>query len=60
MSKKEILDIVALVQNNPLTKLSDSYGSKIIERIMSKFTSEDQQLFVANFYCYLNYTKMIL
>jgi phage anti-repressor protein len=42
------------VQNNPLTRLSSDYGSKIIQKIKSKFTDEDQQLFVANFYCYLN------
>jgi len=29
----ETLDMVALVQNNPLTRLSSNYGSKIIERI---------------------------
>ena len=33
MSQAEILDIVALVQNNPLTKLSSDYGSKIIQKI---------------------------
>lgn len=55
--KTEILDIVALVQNNPLTKLSNNYGSKIIEKIQQRFKSEDQQLFVANFYCYLNYNS---
>src|SRR6185369_17559636 len=54
---KKIVDIVALVQNNPLTKLSSNYGSKIIERIQKEFTSEDQQLFVANYYCYLNYNS---
>jgi predicted GIY-YIG superfamily endonuclease len=57
MSQTEFLDIVALVNNNPLTKLSNDYGSKIISKIKSKFTDEDQQLFVANFYCYLNYNQ---
>jgi hypothetical protein len=54
MSDVYIFDYVALVKNNPLTRLSSDYGSKIIEKIMSKFTDEDQRLFVANFYCYLN------
>jgi len=53
----ESIDIVALVNNNPLTKLSSDYGSKIIQKIKSRFTDIDQQLFVANFYCYLNYNQ---
>jgi phage anti-repressor protein len=53
----EIIDIVALVQNNPLTRLTSSYGSKIIKKIQERFNQEDQQLFVANFYCYLNYNQ---
>jgi hypothetical protein len=44
-------------ENNPLTKLSSNYGSKIIEKIQHRFKAEDQQLFVANFYCYLNYNQ---
>jgi len=56
MSPKEILDIVALVQNNPLTKLhGHDYHSKIITKLKEKFKDTDQQLFVANFYCFLNY-----
>jgi hypothetical protein len=51
----EILDIVALVTNNPLTKLTDDYESKIIKKIRERFTNDNQQLFVGNFYCYLNY-----
>jgi len=55
--EEETLDIVALVQNNPLIKLTSDYdyNSKIIEKIKSVFTNYEQQLFVANFYCYLNY-----
>lgn len=53
----ETIDIVALVNNNPLTKLTSDYGSEMIKKIQEKFKEEDQQLFVANFYCYLNYKK---
>ena len=50
------LDIVALVNNNPLTKLTgNDYQSRIISKIKEKFTSEEQQLFVSSFYMYLNY-----
>ena len=52
----ETLDIVALVQNNPLTRLlGHNYESHIVNKIKEKFNSYDEQLFVANFYCYLNY-----
>lgn len=47
--------ILALVQNNPLTKLANNYGSKIVSKITEHFYSDEQQLFVANFYSYLNY-----
>ena len=53
----EQIDIVSLINNNPLTKLSNDYRSKIISKIQERFGSEDQQLFVANFYCYLNYNS---
>lgn len=51
----ENLDIVSLIEKNPLTRLSGDYNSKFIEKIQSKFTNDQQQLFVASFYCYLNY-----
>ena len=55
MSSKEILDIVALVQDHPLTRLSgDDYGP-LIQKIKERFSTNEQQFFVANFYCYLNY-----
>jgi hypothetical protein len=54
--KQETLDIVAFVKDHPLTRLSNhDYGSEIIEKIKKKFSSHEQQLFVTNFYCYLNY-----
>jgi predicted GIY-YIG superfamily endonuclease len=56
MEKQETLDIVAFVKDHPLTRLSNhDYGSEIIEKIKKKFNSYEQQLFVTNFYCYLNY-----
>lgn len=49
------LDIVALIEKNPLTRFSKDYNSKFIEKIQSNFTELQQQLFVSSFYCYLNY-----
>lgn len=51
------LNIVDLIENNPLTKLSNTYHSKLITKIKSNFNDEEQQMFVASFYCYLNYDK---
>jgi len=48
-------DIVEFIENNPVTKLSSNYQSKLLTKIKEKFTNEQQQMFVASFYCYLNY-----
>ena len=49
------LDIVKLIEKNPITRLSKDYQSKLITKVKSKFTEPEQQLFVASFYCYLNH-----
>ena len=48
------LDIVQLIHNSPLTNLSSEYQSKLIDKIKETFTNDQQQLFVASFYSYLN------
>ena len=48
------IDIVALIENNPLMKLSGDYQGKFIEKIKNKFSEEEQSIFVASFYLYLN------
>lgn len=53
----EQLDIVKLIEENPITKLTNVYQSKLINKIKNKFSTEEQKLFVASFYCYLNYKK---
>lgn len=53
----EQLDIVKLIEKNPITKLTNVYQSKLINKIKNKFSTEEQKLFVASFYCYLNYKK---
>jgi len=50
-------NIVELIENNPLTKLSNIYQSKILTKIKNIFDNEEQQMFVASFYCYLNYNN---
>ena len=52
---EETLDIVRLVEGNPLARFNDTdYQSKLINKLTSKFSSEDERLFLASFYCYLN------
>jgi phage anti-repressor protein len=51
------LDIVNLITNNPITKLNANNNNKLLEKVKSNFTEMEQQLFIANFYTYLNYDK---
>ena len=51
------LNIVELIENSPITKLSNTYQGNLLKKIQTKFTDQDQQMFVASFYCYLNYNQ---
>jgi hypothetical protein len=51
------LNIVELIENNPITKLNETYNVKLLAKIKSNFTEFEQQLFITSFYCYLNYDK---
>ena len=51
------LNIVELIEKNPIARLSNVYNNKLLTRIKENFTSFEQQLFVSSFYCYLNYDK---
>jgi hypothetical protein len=53
----EELNIVDLIENNPITKLSGNYSGKMLTKIQHNFTEFEQQLFVTSFYCYLNYDQ---
>ena len=53
----QTLDIVNLIEKNPITKLTKPYQSRLINKIKARFTTDEQQLFLASFYCYLNYKK---
>jgi hypothetical protein len=50
----EQLNIVELIENNPITKLSKDYNVKLLTKIKTNFTDFEQQLFLSSFYCYLN------
>lgn len=49
------LNIVELIENQPIGRLTDTYNVKLLDKIKEKFSDEEQQLFIASFYCYLNY-----
>ena len=51
----ESFDVVDLIENNPITKLSSTYHNKLLTKIKAKFTESEQQLFVASFYGFLKY-----
>ena len=51
------LNIVELIEKNPITKLSHTYNNILLEKIQENFNTFEQQLFVSSFYCYLNFDK---
>ena len=55
--KKESIDIVGLIESNPVTMLHANSQSKLVEKIKTKFTSYEQQLFISSFYCYFKYNS---
>ena len=49
------VDIVNLIESNPITKLNGNYQSKLVEKVQNKFNNYEQQMFLASFYCYLKH-----
>ena len=49
------IDIVSLIESNPITKISSTYNNKLLVKIKDSFTELQQQLFISSFYCWLNY-----
>ena len=49
------LDIVKLIEKNPITRFSNNYQNRFINKIKEHFNENEQQLFITSFYCYLNY-----
>lgn len=57
VSTATTIDLVNHIKSNPITKYRVNYSDKLIEKIQSQFTTDEQQLFVYNFYSYLNYSS---
>ena len=51
------LNIVDLIENNPIIRLTNTYQNKLLSKIKDNFNDTEQQLFISSFYCYLNYNK---
>jgi len=49
------LNIVELIEKNPISRLSGAYNNRLLIKIQENFSGFEQQLFVSSFYCYLNY-----
>jgi hypothetical protein len=54
-ASKEALNIVSLIEKDISIRLNHSYQSTLLNKIQDGFSSEEQQIFVASFYCYLKY-----
>ena len=50
-------NIVDLITNNPITKLTETHNSILLNKVKNTFNKSEQQLFIASFYSYLNYHK---
>ena len=51
----EAINIIELIENNPITTLSCTYNVKLLEKIQQEFSDFEQHLFLSTFYCYLKY-----
>jgi hypothetical protein len=49
------IDIVNLIESNPITKLNGNYHSKLVEKVKNNFSNYEQQIFLSSFFCYLKY-----
>jgi hypothetical protein len=48
-------NIVSLIENDTNTYLKNNYKNNLLTKIQNTFEKQEQQLFVASFYCYLKY-----
>lgn len=53
----ENLNIIQLIETNPITKLSNTYNNKLLSKIKEQFNEDEQKMFITSFYCYLNYNQ---
>jgi phage anti-repressor protein len=51
----ESLNIVDLLEKNPITKLSNTYQNKLLTKLKERFNEIEQKMFLTSFFCYLKY-----
>jgi hypothetical protein len=54
----EQLNIVELIENNPVTKINNNYNVKLLSKINTNFNGFEQQMFLSGFYCYINNDRL--
>ncbi len=54
---KQTLNIVSIIENNPINCITNTDNNKLITKINENFTNDEQHMFIASFYSYLNYSK---
>lgn len=55
----EEVNIIELIEKNPITKLNNNYNGKLLNKIKENFTETQQKIFVTSFYCFLNYDEKL-
>lgn len=53
----ESVNIVKLIEDNPITTLSKFYQGNLLNKIKNNFDTEEQKMFITSFYCYLRLKK---
>ena len=52
------VDIVRLIESNPIARFNQNHQSKLIEKLQTNFSDYEQQMFLSSFYCYLKYDNL--
>ncbi len=55
--EEDNFDFVELLERNSITRLTNNYKNKLINKIKNNFQTNEQKLFLTSFYCYLNYNS---
>lgn len=53
--QKEKLNVIDIIEKNPIKRLRGNYNDKLLNKLNNVFNENDQKIFLASFYCYLNY-----
>lgn len=54
----ETYNIINLIETIPINILSNNYNHKLLQKIKKIFIEEEQKLFIASFYSFLNYDEI--